>query len=84
MLLTRHCKTCCSLRELDNQGTYRFFLFFLAVAATGGRVSSFMRDREPLLRTRGMIESRSVYAMASMRQIHSNPIAVSGSGHTGK
>ena len=58
--------------------------FFLAVAATGGRVRSFARGVEPLLRTRGMNGSRSVYGKAPMRRLHSNPIAVSGSGHNGK
>ena len=53
----RHCKTCRSLRELDYQGTYLFF----AVDATGGRVRSFVRGGEPLLLTRGMIGSLSVY-----------------------
>ena len=31
-----------------------------------------------------MIASRSAYGKAPMRQLHSAPIAVSGSGHTGK
>ena len=39
-----------------------------------------MRGGEPLLRTRGMIVSRSVYGKAPMRQLHSNPTAVSESG----
>ena len=46
------------------------FVFF-AVAATG-------------LRKGVMIVSRSVYGKAPKKQIHSNPIGVSGSGHTGK
>ena len=82
MCIRDSCKTCRSLRELDNQGTYRFCCF-LAVAATGGRVRSFARIGEPLLRTRGMIGSRRVYGKAPMR-LHSNLISVSGSGHTGK
>ena len=64
-----------------------FFVFcfvFLAVAATGRRLISSGRGGEPLLRTRGMIGSRSVYGKAPMRQLHSEPIAVSGSGHTEK
>ena len=61
-----------------------FFLFFWAVDATGDRVRSFARGREPSFRTRGMIGSRSVYGKAPMRQLHSEPIAVSGSGHTEK
>ena len=45
-----------------------------------------MRGGEPLPRTRGMIGSRisSVYGKAPMRQLHGDPIAVSGSGLTGK
>ena len=39
---------------------------------------------EPLLRTRGMIGSCSVFSKAPKRQLHSNPIAVSGSAHVGK
>ena len=57
------------------------------VAATGGRVRSFVRDGELYPRTRGMIGSPSVIVFvvkAPMRHFHSNPIAVSGSGHTGK
>ena len=57
---------------------------FLAVAATGGRVRLFVRGGERLLRTRGMIGSRSAYGKAPMRQLRSNLIAVGGSGHTGK
>ena len=38
----------------------------------------------PLLRTRGLVRSRSVHGMAPMRQLYSNPITVSGSGHTRK
>ena len=45
---------------------------------------SFVRGGEPLLRTRGMIGSPSVYGKAPTRQLHSVPIAGSGSGHTGK
>ena len=43
-----------------------------------------VRGGEPLLRTRGMIGSRSVCGKAPMRQLHGNPMAVSGSGHSGK
>ena len=35
-------------------------------------------------RNRGIIGSSSVHRKAPMRQLHSNPIAVSGSGRTGK
>ena len=60
----------------NRQPGYRFFLF--AVTTAGGRVRSF------LLRTRGMIVSRSRYGKAPTRQLHSRPIAVSGSGLTRK
>ena len=42
-----------------------------------------MRGGELLLRTRGIILSRSAYGKAPTRQLHSTPIAVSGSGPTG-
>ena len=45
--------------------------------ATGGRVRSFVPGGEPLLRTRGMIGSRSVYGKAPMKKLHSKTIAVS-------
>ena len=63
-----------------------FVLFFcsLVVAETGGRVRLFLRGGEPVLRTRGMIVSRSVYGKAPTVQLHCNPIAVSGNGHAGK
>ena len=80
----RRCETRQSLRELDDMGTYRFS--FLAVATTGGRVRLFVRG-EPLLRTRGMIGSRSGYGKAPMRQLQLHSmytIAVSGSGYIGK
>ena len=82
----RHCKTCRSLHELDNQGTYLFacFFVFLAIAVTGVRGRSFVRGGEPLLRTRGMVGLRNVYGEAPMRQLHSHPIAVSRSDRAGK
>ena len=43
-----------------------------------------LRDREIFLRTRGMIVSRRVYGKAQTRQLDSTPVAVSGSGHTGR
>ena len=74
------------VRGLKNQGIYCFFVFFWggAVAANGGRVRSFVQGGEPLLRTRGTIGSRSsdVYGKAPKRELHSNPIAISESGHT--
>ena len=83
----RRCKTCRPLRELDNHGTYPFlpyFFLFLAVAATGGQVISFVLGRESLLRTTRMIGSRRAYGNAPSMQLHCNPIAVPGSGHIGK
>ena len=81
----RHCTKCRSLRELETRvHTVFFFGFLLAVTATGGRVRLFVPGGDPLLRTRGMIGSCSVYGEAPMRQLHDNLIAVSGSGHTGK
>ena len=80
----RRCKTCRPLRELDNHGTYPFlpyFFLFLAVAATGGQVISFVLGRESLLRTTRMIGSRRAYGNAPSMQLHCNPIAVPGSGH---
>ena len=62
----RYRNTCRSLRQLDNQGTYRFLS--LAVAVTGSRVRSFVRGGERLFRTRGMIGSRSVYGTTLMSQ----------------
>ena len=62
----------------------RLFFFFLAVTATGGRVRSFVRGGEALLRTRGMIGSSSVYGKVPTRQLCSSLIAVSRSGHTEK
>ena len=49
----------------------------------GRRVRSFVRGKEPLLRTRKLIVSRSVQGEAPETQLHSTPIAVSGSGYTG-
>ena len=42
-----------------------------------------MRGGELLLRTKGMLVSRIVYGKIPTRQLHSTPIAVSGTGHTG-
>ena len=42
-----------------------------------------MQGRELLLRTMGIIVSRSGYGNAPTRQLHGTPIAVSGIGHTG-
>ena len=55
------------MRELHTQGTVLVFLCFLAVAMTGGRVTSFLRGDERYLRTREMIVSRSVYMLEHLR-----------------
>ena len=49
-----------SLHELDHQGTVFFArsVFWRSITA-GGRVCSFVRGGERLLRTRGMIKPRS-------------------------
>ena len=73
------------VRYCRQPGYMPFFLF-----SFGGRrnwrstYKYFVRGREPLLRVRGMIGSCSVYGEAPMREFHSNPIAVSASGRTGK
>ena len=66
----RRCRTRQSLGELDNQGTVFlifYSVFFLAVAMTGGRVTSFLGGDERYLRTREMIVSRSVYMLEHLR-----------------
>ena len=52
----RRRKPCRSLRKLDNRGA-RFF--FRRSPEAGCRVRSFVREKEPLLRTRRLIASRS-------------------------
>ena len=79
----RHRKACRSLRELDNQRTC-CFVFFWRSPQLAVELDHFVRGGEPLLRAREMIGSRSVYGKAPMPQLHSNPIAASGSGHAGK
>ena len=49
----RRCEARQSPRELDNHGT----VFFLAVAMAGGRVRTYVRGGEPLLRTREMVSA---------------------------
>ena len=78
----RHCQTCRSLHELDNQGTVFFFSGWLLPTA-GRRVRSFVLGKEYILRTRGIIVSRSAHGKVPTRQLHNTPIAVSGSGYTG-
>ena len=52
------------MRELDNQGTVFMFLFLffvlLAVTMMVIQLDRIARGGEPLLRTRGMIASRSM------------------------
>ena len=60
----RHRKTCRSLvRELGNQGTFRFFVFCFFVSfwrspQLTAELDHFVRGGEALLRTRGMMGSR--------------------------
>ena len=53
--------------------TNRVHTFFVAVAATGGGVRPFVRGGEPLLRTRGMVGSPSVYGKTPTRQLNCTP-----------
>ena len=52
----RRCKTCQSLRELDNHGA----VFFVAVTMMVVELDYVVRGGEPYLRTRGMVAQRSV------------------------
>ena len=63
------------------QPGYRFC--FSRSPTAGCRVRSFVRGKEPLLRTRELIVSRSVQGKAPKRQLRSTPIAVSGNAYTG-
>ena len=89
-------KTRLSLRELDHQGT--FFFFLLAMSCFGGsrdgcRVKTYCAEWRTLTPRKwddmtqcasGMI-SRSVHnGNARPRKLRSIPVAVSGSGHTRK
>ena len=74
-----HCKTCRLLRELDeldNQGTVSVIV--------GGHPQLVVelvfcaRGKEPLLRTRELIVSRTVQGKAPKTKLLSTPIAVSG------
>ena len=79
----RHCKTCHSLRELDNQGTVFLCVFF------GGRpqpvieLDHLCEVKNIYFAQLGMIVSRSIQGKAPKRQIHRTPIAVSGNAYTG-
>ena len=76
--------------KYSRQPAFRSF-FLLLFFFVGGRSQLFiargrklfMRGEKPLLRTRGMVASRSVYGEAPKRQLRGTPFAVSGSGHTG-
>ena len=72
-----------TVHELGHQGT---FFFVLRSITDGGRARSPVRGGELLLRTRGIIASRSVNMVRYPRGSYSYiviPIAVFGSGHTG-
>ena len=76
----RHCKACRSLRDLDNQGTYRS----CSVCFRGrrnGRSSQIIFAGWKKLPTPQKGNDR---IMTLTRQLHCNPTAVSKSGHTGK
>ena len=80
----RRCKTCNSLRELDNQGAYSLLL--------GGERSPQLTvelDRwcgvESLSSAQGEWSDHLVFCgKAPTRQLHRTPTAVAGSGHTRK
>ena len=77
----RHCETCRSPRELDNQGT--FFVF-------GGH-PQLVVELDDLCEVKnlysaqqvGIILSRSVQGKTPKRKLHSTPLAVSGIAYTG-
>ena len=73
----RRCKTCQSLRELDNQGTV--CLLFLGGRQDGYRVDHIVQGGERLLCTRGMIASHGVNMVRHLRGSYIVlPVAVSG------
>ena len=55
----RRCKTCQSLRVLENQDGTVFFFFRLAVTMMVIELDHIARGEEPYFRTGGMIASRS-------------------------
>ena len=72
----RRCKTCQSLRELDNQGTVSFFI--LAVTGMVIDIDHVVRGGEAELLTRGIIASRSVDTVRHTQGSYiAIPIAVS-------
>ena len=84
----RHCETCRSLRELDNPVHFPpppfFFFFFWWSLQLAVELDHLCGVGNLTPRKRGMIGSCHVYGKAPVMQLHSMPIAVSGSGHTGK
>ena len=76
----RRCKTCQSLRELDNQGTV---FFFLAVAVLVVELDHVVPSGEHQLLTRGMIASRSVNMIRQPRGSYYTHCCL-WSGHTKK
>ena len=91
-------RCCCYSRTLNKPKGERTCLFtrFLVDLRAFPRVhyrypalpssppTSSVRGGEAILRRRGMIGSRSFCGKAPMRQFRGKPIAVSGSGYTGK
>ena len=76
-----------SLRELDNQNTVFVFVLvlFLAVVIADGRVRSYCAGWRTLAPHKGDDRiPQCLYGKAPTWQLHSIPIAVSGTGHTGK
>ena len=68
-----------TLRELDNQGTVVFSFFLFGVTMMVIDLRHIVKGGEPLLRTWGMIASRSVHMIRHPRGSYiAIPIAVSG------
>ena len=80
----RRCTTRLSLRELDNQGTVLLLLFFTITTVDGLVIDHFCAGRTSILRKGDARIMQCVYGKAPTSQLHSEPIAVSGSGHTRK
>ena len=82
----RRCKTCQSVRELDNRGTVFVFIVFvsccfvfMAVTMMVIELEHIVRGGEPQLRTRGIVALRSVNTVRHPRgSCIVIPIAVSG------
>ena len=70
------------VKKHDNQST----VFVFAANMAGRRVRPFVRDGEPYLHAWGVFRITyysCAYGKAPTRQLHSIPIAISESGHTG-